>query len=293
MAPSSLQPEVPNDHGVSVVIPAFNEVQGIERCLNETVAAMRQSGRPFEVILVDDGSDDSTADRAVELARGTPEVRVLSANENAGKGAALMHGALQARHELVLFVDADLEIHPRQFAVLYERMRAESADIVIGSKMHPDSVVDYPTERRILSLGYYALVRALFRLPVRDTQTGLKLYRREILQDVIPRLLCKRFAMDLELLSTAHRLGAKIVEAPVVVTRERDFPRIGGADVRNVMQDTAAIWYRTYILRHYDRPVVRWQELTPTPVSTEATTTTPVDAPPADEPAVPHGSTAP
>lgn len=254
-----------DDRGVSVVIPAFNEIHGIERCLTETVAVMRGSGRPFEVILVDDGSDDDTADRAVELARGIPEVRVLSANENAGKGAALMYGALQARHHLVLFVDADLEIHPRQFDVLVQRMQDEQADIVIGSKMHPDSVVDYPTERRILSLGYYALVRLLFRLPVRDTQTGLKLYRREVLEDVIPRLLCKRFAMDLELLVTAHRHGAKIVEAPVVVTREREFPRIGGSDVRNVMQDTAAIWYRTYILRHYDRPVVRWQELTPTP----------------------------
>jgi len=271
-----------------VVIPAFNEIHGIERCLTETVAVMRDSGRPFEVILVDDGSDDATADRAVELARGIPEVRVLSANENAGKGAALMHGALQARHHLVLFVDADLEIHPRQFAVLVHRMQDEQADIVIGSKMHPDSVVDYPTERRILSLGYYALVRLLFRLPVRDTQTGLKLYRREVLQDVIPRLLCKRFAMDLELLVTAHRHGAKIVEAPVVVTRERDFPRIGGSDVRNVMQDTAAIWYRTYILRHYDRPVVRWQELTPTPRTEEGhgTAAAASDGPaPEDDPA--------
>ncbi len=252
--------------GVSVIIPAFNEVDGIERGLTETAAAMRAFDAPFEIIVVDDGSLDATVERAVALAHTMPEVRVVVADQNAGKGAALMHGALLARYELVLFVDADLEIHPRQFAVLRDLMQSEDADIVIGSKLHPDSKVDYPTERRILSWGYYLLVRLLFRLPVRDTQTGLKLYRREVLEDILPRLLCKRFAMDLELLVTAHRHGAKIVEAPVIVTRERAFNRIGTNDVRNVAQDTAAIWYRTYLLRYYDRPVVRWRELTPTEV---------------------------
>ena len=257
------KPAIDRRDGVSVVIPAFNEVQGIERCLRETVDAMESVGAPFEVILVDDGSEDQTAEFAVELARQIPHVRVVGANRNAGKGAALVQGGLIARYPLVLFVDADLEIHPRQVTVLLDRMESEQADVVIGSKMHPDSRVDYPKERRLLSVGYYLLVRLLFRLPVHDTQTGLKLYRREILQEVLPRLVVKRFAMDLELLVTAHRHGAKIVEAPVVVTRERPFGRIGKADVRNVAQDTAAIWYRTYILRYYDRPMTRWEELTP------------------------------
>lgn len=249
-----------DDGGVSVVIPAFNEVQGIERCLRETVGVMRQIGGPFEVILVDDGSQDATVERALALAAVLPEVRVVAADDHAGKGAALIHGALLARFGLVLFVDADLEIHPRQFTVLHELLAAEHADVVIGSKLHPGSSVDYPTRRRILSMGYYALVRVLFRLPVRDTQTGLKLYRRAVLEDVLPRLLCKRYAMDLELLAVAHRRGARIVEAPVVVTRERAFNRIGSTDVRNVVQDTAAIWYRMYLRRYYDRPVMRLGE---------------------------------
>src|SRR5260370_41113528 len=102
----------------------------------------------------------------------------------------------------------------------------------------------YPLRRRILSLGYYALVRALFRLPVHDTQTGLKLYRRDVLELVVPRLLVKRFAHDLEALVNAHRLRLRIVEVPVGVTQERPFPRGGLGDPLRLAQDPAALFYR-------------------------------------------------
>ena len=105
----------------------------------------------------------------------------------------------------------------------------------------------------MLSHGYYWLVRALFRLPVHDTQTGLKLYRRSVLSRVLPRLVIKRYAHDLEVLVNVHRLGYTIAEAPVVVTRVRPFPRVGVRDAWNVAWDTAAIFYRMYILRYYDR----------------------------------------
>ena len=89
--------------------------------------------------------------------------------------------------------------------------------------MHPSSTIEYPLKRRILSTGYYLVIHLLFRLPVRDTQTGLELYRTEVLRRVAGRLLVKRFAVDLEVLAHA-------AEAPVVVTRERSFPRVGAAD---------------------------------------------------------------
>ena len=172
---------------------------------------------------------------------------------NAGKGWALVRGAQLARGELVLFMDADLDVHPRQLAILHDALVSDGADVVIGSKLHRGSRIAYPWRRRILSLGYYVLVRALFRLPVHDTQTGLKLYRREVLELVVPRLLVKRFAHDLEALVNAHRLGFRIVEVPVVVTQERPFPRVGLRDALLIAWDTAAIFYRTYVLRYYDR----------------------------------------
>lgn len=238
---------------ISVVIPAFNEAERVERTLRETVAALEELGYEGEVILVDDGSHDETFDRASQTAQMLHQVRVMAHGVNLGKGSALVRGAYAARGDLVLFLDADLEVHPRQLAILHETLHDRAADVVIGSKLHPESSVDYPPKRRLITMAYYVIVRILFGLPVHDTQTGLKLYRREVLVRVAPRLLVKRFAHDLEALVNAHRLGYSIVEAPVMVTRQRPLPRIGWRDVVNIALDTLAIWYRTYLSRYYDR----------------------------------------
>ncbi len=238
---------------ISVVIPVYNEEEQIGRCLHETHRTMTGLEANFEIIVVDDGSYDETLTLARLAAEDFDNVRVVSYPENLGKGYALVEGAKEARGDLILFVDADLEVHPRQLALLYGALIGLEADVVIGSKMHPSSTIDYPLKRRILSVGYYVLVRFLFRLPVRDTQTGLKLYKAEVLRRVAGRLLVKSFACDLEALANAHRLGYRIAEAPVIVTRERPFPRVGGGDALNVALDTAAIWYRMYLRRFYDR----------------------------------------
>lgn len=238
---------------ISVVIPAFDESERIARTLRETDAAMTAFGSSYEIVLVDDGSADDTLARAQEAASELAHVRLVHMERNAGKGWALVRGAQLAHGDLVMFMDADLDVHPRQLEILHRALVEDGADVVIGSKLHPASQIAYPPRRRVLSLGYYVLVRALFRLPVHDTQTGLKLYRRAVLEQIVPRLLVKRFAHDLEALVNAHRLGFRIVEVPVVVTQQRPFPRIGLRDALLVIKDTAAIFYRTYVLRYYDR----------------------------------------
>lgn len=238
---------------ISVVIPVFNEEERIEHCLHETHETMIRLGPDFEIVVVDDGSYDGTLSLARLAAENWNNVRIVGYPENLGKGYALVEGAKEARGDLILFVDADLEIHPRQLGLLYGALIGLDADVVIGSKLHPSSTIDYPLKRRILSAGYYVLVRILFRLPVRDTQTGLKLYKADVLRRVAGRLLVKRFACDLEVLANANRLGYRVVEAPVVVTRERPFPRVGGSDAFHVAWDTAAIWYRMYLRHFYDK----------------------------------------
>jgi O-antigen/teichoic acid export membrane protein len=238
---------------VTIAIPAYDEASRIGSTLRDTAACMEELGCPYEILVVDDGSRDATRRVAEQAARELSHVRVIGYERNAGKGHAIVQGARAAQGELVLFLDADLEVHPRQLQVLYRAMQEAHADVVIGSKVHSDSRVDYPRKRRIMSWGYYAIVRLFFGLPVRDTQTGLKLFRGEVLDRVVPRMLVKRFAFDLEALVIAHRLGFRIVEAPVVVTRERDLPKIGWTDAIHTGWDTAAVWYRTYLRRHYDR----------------------------------------
>jgi len=188
------------------------------------------------------------------------KVRVVRYDENRGKGSALICGAWYATGEYVVFLDADMDLHPAQLPTFFAIMEIENADVVIGSKLHPLSNVNYPQTRRILSKGYYAMVRVLFGLPVRDTQTGLKIFRAAVLREVFPRVLVKRFAFDIELLALAHYLGYNIPQAPVTLRFTRGFGRIQFRDVLNVFQDTLGIFYRLRLLRYYDRIQSPWRE---------------------------------
>lgn len=254
---------------ISVVMPAYNEAAHIVPNLLETVETLTVYAPDFEVIVVDDGSPDETYLEAAKLLSSQAgRVRIVHYNKNQGKGNALMCGAWFARGEVVVFMDADMDLHPAQLPVFFEIMELTGADIVIGSKRHPLSKVNYPRNRRIYSAVYYAMIRLMFGLPVKDTQTGLKVFKREVLQRVFPRILAKRFAFDIEVLANAHRLGYKMVEAPVTLEFQRLFDRIRWRDIAAIMTDTAAIFYRMYILRYYDR--FREERLNEEPLSCDA-----------------------
>lgn len=236
-------------------MPAFNEASRIEETLREVYDAAGRLFERTEIIVVDDGSRDATRESVRRAASRIPGVRLIGCDANRGKGQALKAGALRARGDAIAFVDADLDIHPRQLAVLLEEMDRTGAAIVVGSKHHPRSRVEnYPAKRRLFSLGYYALVRLLFRLPIRDTQTGLKVFRGDALRDVVPRVLAKRFAFDLEMLAVAHRRGHVLVDAPIDVVFQRAFGRIRAGDACNTLVDTLGITYRMYLRNHYARP---------------------------------------
>lgn len=240
---------------LSILMPAYNEAQSIAENVCETVETMRALGIDFEIIVIDDGSLDGTHTAASQALREWPDrVRVVRCTRNEGKGNALICGALYSRGDRVAFLDADMDLHPEQLGDFFAIMEARDADAVIGSKFHPQSKVDYPPERRLYSFFYYMLVRSLFGLPVRDTQTGIKLFKRSVLDRVLPRILVKRFAFDLELLANVHHFGYRIVEAPVTVNFKRVCSRLRLQAVWNVFLDTLAIFYRMRILRYYDRP---------------------------------------
>lgn len=239
---------------LSILMPAYNEASSIAENVCETVETMHAMGMDFEIIVIDDGSLDGTDAAASNALREWPDhVRVVRCNRNEGKGNALICGASYSKGEYVAFLDADMDLHPEQLASFFGIMNAAKADAVIGSKFHPQSQVDYPRLRRVYSFFYYMFVRALFGLPVRDTQTGIKLFRRSVLEHVLPRILVKRFAFDLELLANVHHFGYRIVEAPVAVNFNRVCSRLRLPAVWNVFLDTLAIFYRMRILRYYDR----------------------------------------
>lgn len=232
----------------------INEAERIAESVKITVEALSEWSDSFEVIVVDDGSTDATASIGASLEdRHSPVVRIVLLPKNSGKGAAFLAGAAAARGEYVALFDADLDIHPSQIQALFDVMKTTAADMVVGSKWHPASKVEYPPLRKLISRAYWKLTQTLFRLPVRDTQTGIKMLHRRVTSEVLPRLLCKRFAFDLELCAAVRRSGRQVVEAPVTLALRR-MSRLRFRDGVRTLVDTAAIFYRTYVRRHYDSP---------------------------------------
>jgi glycosyltransferase involved in cell wall biosynthesis len=237
---------------LSVVIPAYNEADRIMQNVGEVVRTLQGFAYDFEVILVDDGSSDSTSEVLLRATFPHACVRLIHYVENRGKGHALLSGARYAIGEYILFLDADLDLHPDQIPLFLEMLAIRNADVVVGSKWHPLSNVQTRLLRRMYSRAYYTITRLLFDLPVRDTQVGMKIFRRQALRAVIGRALCKRFAFDLEALVIINRLGFSIVECPITLKFVRFGSRINLRDAVKMMIDTAAIFYRASICRYYD-----------------------------------------
>jgi glycosyltransferase involved in cell wall biosynthesis len=235
-------------------MPAYNEEVHIHSSIQETLKTVDRFGCEYEVIVVDDGSKDRTYEEIMKAASSNDKVKVVQYDDNVGKGFALLQGFKYASGDLIVFLDADMDLHPGQIQMLFDYMRIYDADAVIGSKRHPQSEVNYPWRRKIISNIYYVVIRTLFDLPIRDSQTGLKIFKYEPLKKAVSRILIKKYAFDLEILVNLHHLGYRIVSAPVVLNfNRRTWGRIGLRDIYNTAIDTLAIFYRLRILKYYDK----------------------------------------
>lgn len=234
---------------LSLVLPAYNSASFIEDNVRTVLQELEALGRPFEVIVVCDGSKDGTAECARRV--DDDRVRVLRYEENAGKGHAICHGVKEAEGRLIGWLDSDLDIHP-EFVVRAARLfEVDEIDAAVGSKREPGSVVDYPWYRRVFSAGFQAMVALLFRVTVRDTQVGAKVFRREVLDTVAPLLLIKRYAFDLEVLAVGAEFGFdRIREVPIRLDYRFTGTGINSEAIKRMVIDTLAIAYRIH-LRHW------------------------------------------
>lgn len=238
---------------VSVIVPAYKQEETIKTDLESIIATLKEGLRDmdFEVICVVDGALDNTEKEARRVK--SSHLTVVSYEKNLGKGHAVRYGMKMAKGDLISFLDAGMDISPKGMMMLMAHMDWYGADVIVGSKRHPVSMVNYPFLRKILSWGYHFGAKILFGLPLTDTQSGIKIFKRKVVEKILPRLLVKRYAMDIEMLAVARYLGFKrIYEAPIEVSFNRATSRINWYTAFKMAQDTAAVFYRLYILHYYD-----------------------------------------
>ena len=213
------------------MIPAYNEAGRIRASLDRLVAWLSAPGRspagPAEILVVDDGSGDATAATVIEAARsmppGAPALRLLQNAANRGKGYSIKHGVLTASGTYVLLSDADFSTPIEDLPLLLEPVQAGVCDIAIGSRGLAASAVEVrqPRWREAMGRTFNRIVRALTRLPYRDTQCGFKVMRREPVLPLFRAARVERFAYDVEILYLARKAGIAVREIPV---RWRDAP---------------------------------------------------------------------
>jgi glycosyltransferase involved in cell wall biosynthesis len=201
---------------LSVVIPAYNETARIGSTLEKVLQFLRSRSERGEVLIVDDGSTDETAQVVEQVCREAPEARLLRNPGNRGKGYAVRNGMLQARGEYLLFSDADLSSPITEADRLLEPLQS-GYDVVFGSRaLKPEWIFPrQPWLRQTAGKAFNLFVRGLTGLPFHDTQCGFKAFRRAAAQAIFPLQTIPGFGFDVEILYIARKLGYRVLEVPV------------------------------------------------------------------------------
>jgi len=202
---------------LSIVIPAFNEALRIGKALEEV--EKYAASRPFatELILVDDGSSDSTVDLFRQFQSLWPETRILQNEINRGKGFSVRRGMLEAQGDVILFTDADLSAPIEETDKLLRALESSAADAAVGSRALDRKLIGIhqPWRREFGGRCFNLFVRLFTGLNIHDTQCGFKLFRRATTRKAFELQRVERFGFDPEVLFLIKRLGGKIVEVPV------------------------------------------------------------------------------
>lgn len=239
---------------MSVIVPIYKQEGTLSQDLCNIGQTLEKIRYDYEIIAVVDGK---YVDNSWKIAKKCKikKLKVFGYKINRGKGYAVRYGMAHTKGDYIAFIDAGMEIDPNGISMVLEHMEWYNADIIVASKKHPASRVNYPFQRRVISFGAFLIARILLGITIHDTQAGLKIFKRKVLKKVLPRLLVKNYAFDLEILSVANHLGFnRIYEAPVKLTYcfEALTHATGLKTIYNSLIDALAVFYRLRILHYYD-----------------------------------------
>ncbi|MBU4210203.1 glycosyltransferase [Patescibacteria group bacterium] len=244
-----------NTHFLSIIIPIYKQEKTIKKDILNIDNTLQKIRYPYEIIAIVDGKNEDNSYKICQQIK-RKNLKIYTYKHNHGKGHAIRFGMTKTKGDYIAFIDAGMEIDPNGISMLLEHLEWYDADIIVGSKRHPASLVNYPIDRKIISFFVYLISRTLFNLKIRDTQAGVKIFKRKVLEKVLPRLLVKSFAFDLEILAVSKHLGFKrIYEAPIKLNYDFDNLHLHNSMLKTIYKtfiDTLAIFYRLRILRYYN-----------------------------------------
>lgn len=208
---------------VTLILPAFNEVETIGRTISSAAAWFRSQGLSYEIVVSADG-DDGTRERASELAASDPAIRVLGEPGRRGKGLAVREAVAISRGDVVGFADADGKVPVEELANVLPAFRSGS-DVVIGSRSGPGATVERPAplHRRAGSAAFAFLIHGVLGLEeIVDLQCGFKFFRGEVARPLFAQMKVDGYMFDVELLVLARELGCTVTQVPVRCRYDRD-----------------------------------------------------------------------
>jgi glycosyltransferase AglD len=200
---------------VSVIFPAYNEVDYLGAAMEKTTQILNQFASNYEIIIAEDGSTDGTAEHAEELAQKYPCVKHIHGEKRLGRGTALNNAFKQSHGEILVYMDLDLATDLKHLQPLVEAISVEGYDFATGSRMMPESKVERTMRRSISSKSYNFFVRHMLGSNLRDHQCGFKAFKREPALLLLDTVAARHWFWDTEILVRAQKKGYKIKEIPV------------------------------------------------------------------------------
>jgi glycosyltransferase involved in cell wall biosynthesis len=200
---------------VSIIFPAYNEVDFLQSAIKKTIQVMEDSTYTYEIVIAEDGSTDGTAELSEELAQKYPRVKHIHDEERLGRGKALNNAFKQTKADIFVYMDLDLATDIKHLKPLIDAISVEGYDFATGSRMLPQSKVERSLRRSLTSKLYNFMVRHMLGSKIHDHQCGFKAFKREPALQLIDEVSARHWFWDTEILVRAAREGYTIKEIPV------------------------------------------------------------------------------
>lgn len=234
---------------VSVVLPAYNEVDYLSPAVEKTVETLKIFAESYEIIIAEDGSTDGTAQKAEELSRKHQCIRHIHRDDRLGRGKALNNAFIQSRGKVLVYMDLDLATDLKYLKPLVESITEENYDFSTGSRLMKESIAERSISRSLSSKTYNFLVRCMLNSKLKDHQCGFKAFRRDSVLAVLDEVEAKHWFWDTEIMVRGYLHGYKIKEMPVEWKSGKDTKVSLFRDSWNMFWDILGLWWKIKIVK--------------------------------------------